>query len=418
MADFKRTRLHLIFRQEEEATRHHSKSISLQKSGHWRDAADELVECARILKGRLLNLPVQSACFYAKAAEIYTKVDKTEALKIYLIAIEMYCELAKFVVAGQLERAVALVHFQNKHFEEAALHYRKAADFLSGERQIEQSDLCMERAADCLVRIGESMSACKMLEQIAKSCTQSNLRKFNARSYLMKAIIFMLGMKIEITVDETVTIMKNEAKHFMNERAKRLQAAKEKRANEKKNNKEMASLSEEERSSFLSEQSAATGDAPITGSSSGSGYQRPRTVSQRKYDEITHMFNSYDSLDLMWRGSTEKKFIFNVLKARLNNDEYTFIDHCYYYNCVRPFDKYSLEALKVAFEEIPTELTVSKIRLDMQAKFDEEERIRSLEEAAGGGFSSGTGSTISETPRNSSVNASTNDDSVNKSINQ
>ena len=88
MADFKRTRLHLIFRQEEEATRHHSKSISLQKSGHWRyhlqcfnhlicllhpnnvrrrDAADELVECARILKGRLLNLPVQSACFYAKA---------------------------------------------------------------------------------------------------------------------------------------------------------------------------------------------------------------------------------------------------------------------------------------------------------------------------------------------------------------
>ena len=38
-------------------------------------------------------------------------------------------------------------------------------------------------------------------------------------------------------MDETVTIMKNEAKHFMNERAKRLQAAKEKRANEKKNNK-------------------------------------------------------------------------------------------------------------------------------------------------------------------------------------
>lgn len=244
MADFKRTKLHLVFKAEEDFRRAHSKSIKLQGKGHWRDAADEMVACGKLLKGRLMGMPLQSACFYASAADNYFKVDKTEALKTYQIAIQMYCDLARFDVAGTLERTVASIHYQNKHWEEAGVHYRKAADFLSGERQIEASDLCYNMSADCLIRIGESMQACKVHQQIAKSCATSNLRKFNARSHLMKAIVFMMGMKVEITIKDIETIMKNEATHLIEQRRRRIIEKREERQRNKSSAKEAAAAEE------------------------------------------------------------------------------------------------------------------------------------------------------------------------------
>lgn len=226
MSDFKRTKLYLIFQAEFKAIKHFFESVTLAKQSKWRDSADKLVACATLFKGYYLQKPLEAACFYAEAADTYERVDKDEAMKTYEIAIKMYSDLGRFDCAGRLERIIAIIHYQSKHWEDAAMHYRKAADYLSGEREIDQSDFCFEQAANCLWRVGENEEAKSLYETVAKSCTATNLRKFNSRSYLLKAIICMFGFPINVSEDEVIQLMKDEQTYNKEQRIRRREHAK------------------------------------------------------------------------------------------------------------------------------------------------------------------------------------------------
>ena len=107
-------------------------------------------------------------------------------------AISIYCDAGKFEISARMERKVADLHFESKHWEEAAFHYRKAANFLSGEQLLDQSDYCLSLASRCYEELKLYEKVRELEELIAYGCVQSNLRRFNARDHLFTAALTLL----------------------------------------------------------------------------------------------------------------------------------------------------------------------------------------------------------------------------------
>lgn len=68
-------------------------------------------------------MKVVSACLYTEAAETYLRIDKTDAIKAYKSSINLFCDLGRFDLAGRLERKIADICYDNKHWEESGPFY-------------------------------------------------------------------------------------------------------------------------------------------------------------------------------------------------------------------------------------------------------------------------------------------------------
>jgi tetratricopeptide (TPR) repeat protein len=177
-------------------------SVSYRASSKWREAGDALCRCASLFQLRLKAF-AEAAALYTEASEAYSKVDNNDTMKCLTQAISLYCDLGVFSVAGRLQRQVADLHRSMRHFEEAAEAYRKAADFLSAVPG--QSDLCLEKAADCFIECGEYPLASDLFVLLAESCAQSNLKFFQAKFHLFHAVLCQLAVKAQPTDEDYET---------------------------------------------------------------------------------------------------------------------------------------------------------------------------------------------------------------------
>mmetsp|Transcript_6988 Transcript_6988/g.10377 ORF Transcript_6988/g.10377 Transcript_6988/m.10377 type:complete len:275 (-) Transcript_6988:410-1234(-) len=194
---------------------------------------------------------------------------------------------------------------------------------------LDQSDLCFERAAECLVRLTEFEEARSLFEKLATSCVGSNLRRFNAKLFLLKAILCAMAEKIDITVEDCKAKME------------------EKQKNTSKHSTQFKDPDDDESVDVIDY----------------------RTNSQRKYDAIYNLCeDDYIRMDLLWKGSVERKFIKNLLAAREKCDHHDFIDHVYYFQSIRPVEQILIQLLKVPFEEIPHEMEVKKFMEEQRRK--------------------------------------------------
>ena len=169
--------------------------ISYKASGRFREAADSLILCAKMYEHQRMFL--EAGTLYTESSALYDKVDKGECVRTLRKAISIYCDAGKFDIAARMERKVANMHFESKHWEEAAFHYRKAANFLAGEQLLDQSDLCLSKASRCFQELGELDKVRELEEMICHGCVQSNLRRFNGRDHLFTAILTLLATDID-----------------------------------------------------------------------------------------------------------------------------------------------------------------------------------------------------------------------------
>jgi tetratricopeptide (TPR) repeat protein len=301
------------------AFKHYQDSIQLKMEGKWRDAGDKLIQCADLYL--FLRMSLEAATIYTEAAECFLKVDKSEALRAYASSVKTYCEVGKFTVAGQLERKIAMIHYRIQHYEDAAAHFQKAANFLSGDKNFEQSELCLEKAASCYVHIGEYRQAFRVFEDIAGSCAISNLRRFEARSFLMLAVICLMGEIVPT-------------------------AELEKRPG-----------------SPLRPSSAGVPGMGAAKASDGLvmiplSYDQLQLRYINKYSEVEMKIREYESIDFLWKSSRHQKLLSNLLKYRRERDLHSFIDHMYYWNAIEQWNEISLILLQNTVAELQLEISL------------------------------------------------------------
>jgi hypothetical protein len=217
---------------------------------------------------------------------------------------------------------------------------------------IDQSDLCFAKAAECLVRVKDFEEARYLFESLAASAVKSNLRRFNAKNFLLKAFLCVLAENIEISVEEYK--LKTEQQQNMLKNKAKLKPVCEEDGEDGAN----AELENEE--------------------------VDYRTNSRRKYDFLFDLCDiDYVKIDFMWKLSIERKFIQNILTAREKCDKHDFIDHVYHYNNIRPIEQIFLKLLKVPMDEIPHELEVKKYMEEERRKAAERQKYLELLASSG-----------------------------------
>jgi len=269
-------------------------SISYRICGKWREGGDALKRCAEMHE--TLKLYLEAATLLTEVAEIYIKVDKGEAVATQRKAISMYCDAGKFDIAGRMERKIADMHYTNKHWEEAAFHYKKAANFLSGEQMLDQSDACLELAANCMMEVKEYLEAQSLWELVASGCVQSNLRRFQARDKLFMGILCMIGIAYKYPVHELDDTVENSVEAIV------------------------------------------------------------ARTSTKKYEPVLDKIKEYERIDYLWTAAKEVEFFKNIIEFRLKFEVHNFVDHIYFWNNVRPLSRHQLIILKVPVDEINDEL--------------------------------------------------------------
>lgn len=369
-------------------------SIKLRIAGQWRDAGDKLCRAAeQYTQIKMFN---ESATLYCEAIECYLKVDKNEALRVLSIAVKAHCDIGKFDIAGRLERKIADIHYRIKHYDDAAIHYRKASNFLSGNQEIEASDLCLELCAECMIRNNEVKDVFLLYENIAASYVNSNLRRFHARKKLVKAMICLWGTPMELFKDinpETfAATMANTSNESVVSALGSLNsqdpaavpvAAATGRASFEKKDSTRASFENNRISMGSNDNTVPT---VITDDDSLASGKDKRTIDyiqiyeatcirrKPKYDEIAMKLEEFELIDFMWRGSKEKLFFKNLLEFRLELDVDSFVDHLYFWNSITPFDEISLTLLEIPLREMESEVDEKKAHDDAK----EAKRLASL----------------------------------------
>lgn len=96
--------------------------------------------------------------------------------------------------------------------------------------------------------------------------------------------------------------------------------------------------------------------------------------SQAKYQPILDKIHEYEKTSYLFRMSVQAKFLTNIIKCRLDWDLDSYVDHCYYYNNVRPFDAIHLRFVKIPCDELIHEVE----RQEAQHRRDTEIKEKTL----------------------------------------
>jgi hypothetical protein len=206
----KKNALAALYTGDSVAFRNYLESLQLRIKGQWREAGDTLIKCAESYYA--LKMMIETATLYYDAAECYLRVDKSEALLALKKSVKAYCDIVRFDVAGTIERKIAEIHYRILHWEDAYNHFKKSADFFSGDRDLDQSDRCLDYAAECAIQIGKYEEARQIYEAIAKSCVNTNLRRFQSTKKLLKAIFCMMGKSVFIEDEIPIVVSKKKKK--------------------------------------------------------------------------------------------------------------------------------------------------------------------------------------------------------------
>jgi hypothetical protein len=313
------------------------KAHRFRQKSKWREAGDQQKYCAKLLKNYLKKAIFAATC-YTEAGFDYLKVDKNEALNNFNEAISLYCDNGRFDVAARLERIIAEEHFRNKHWEEAALHYRKAANFLSGEQMFDQCDSNLEHAAYCFIEMAEYQKAANTYVIIADGCLQSNLRQFNSRDFLLRAIMCLIA--IPIVIDKLPRQTTAEQMQLMRGKGG-AQARHEERLRQEKE-----------------------------------AHEQMEKASLVKYEGILQKVWDFQSKDSLWRCSKEALFVINIINYRLVWDRTGFANHIYYWNNVRPMDRQFVKCLHTMNDEFDGEISRVEAIKQREKRDIERNRIR------------------------------------------
>ena len=120
------------------------------------------------------------------------KVNPADAIVFYRNAISLLCEVGKFGTAGRLQRKLAEWYEEDRNFDECIDQYRQASDYYLGDGMVQQSDLCLLKCA-YYQGLMEEFEDSAEIYSVGLRCLDSNLVKFNARDYFLRAGLVLLA---------------------------------------------------------------------------------------------------------------------------------------------------------------------------------------------------------------------------------
>jgi alpha-soluble NSF attachment protein len=179
----------------------------LKLEGKWDDAGDALVLHACLIKGMRKRYSssaryyLESAArYYRQAAYSYRKADlpssEDKTMKALKSAVDCYKAAGAFSRLADVEVQLGRYCSERGKSEEAAAHYRNAANFYDGEGLCQNRDSTLARLAAETARYGDHREAATIFEQIGLSKSNNKDTAFHHAMYYMKAgICYLLHLR-------------------------------------------------------------------------------------------------------------------------------------------------------------------------------------------------------------------------------
>jgi alpha-soluble NSF attachment protein len=154
----------------------------------------EAVEAYRLLAQTQLkqNSKHDAATAFVEGAKCAAKVSGTDAVQLLQQAVELYTDMGRLNMAARQLRDIAEQQEKAGAKEEAMQFYTQAADLFQTENSTSDANKCRLKVAEFSAELEKYQEAVEIYEDVARTCTESNLLRFSAKGYLLQAGICML----------------------------------------------------------------------------------------------------------------------------------------------------------------------------------------------------------------------------------
>ena len=113
-------------------------------------------------------------------------------MELYQEAISLFCDMGRFANAAKLEKEIGEMYENDNQPDKCVQHYQQAANYFQVEDSISGAQQCLLKVAHFNALAEKYEEAIKIYEDVAQSCLEKNVLKFNAKGHLFNAGILHL----------------------------------------------------------------------------------------------------------------------------------------------------------------------------------------------------------------------------------
>jgi len=189
-------------RKYEDAAELFEKAANAYKVGSlFNEAGKAYKEAAEIHQTHLHNISEASKCL-ANSGSCYKKVVPTDAVGVYRSAISLLCDAGRLTQAAKLSKEIGDI-FENEVSGDnsdsvtlAIESYEQAAELFGMEDSKSQASQCLAKVAElCSAALDppELLRAAQIYDEMGTRCLDSNLLKYNAKTYFLQCVMCHLA---------------------------------------------------------------------------------------------------------------------------------------------------------------------------------------------------------------------------------
>lgn len=134
-----------------------------------------------------LDTKHQAATALVNAAGAYEKVNMQAAVECRLAASDIFTDTGKFSSAAKIQKEIGDLRQSEGDLDGAIKAFDTATDYYEADNQSSQANKCRLQSAELKALLEQYAEAIEIYEQVAISCLESNLMKWNAKDYFFKA---------------------------------------------------------------------------------------------------------------------------------------------------------------------------------------------------------------------------------------
>jgi len=165
------------------------------------EAGKAYKDAAAIHQKNLKNMGEASKCL-TNSGSCYKKVSPIDAVEVYRSAVSILCDAGRLTQAAKLSKEIGEIfeneisETQNENVTLAIESYEQAAELFGMEDSKSQASQCLAKVAElCSAALEppELLRAAQIYDEMGTNCLDSNLLKYNAKSYFLQCVMCHLA---------------------------------------------------------------------------------------------------------------------------------------------------------------------------------------------------------------------------------
>ena len=157
----------------------------------WQSAGDMFILAAKLHEQT--ESPNDSINDLVNAAQSYKKVHPSQAIPVFLKAINKYNENGRFGQSAKFHQEIAEMYDADDNAELAVKHYNEAANLFNNDNKSLSAQPCYLKIASISAKNKDYSKAADIYERIGRDCLQSRLGAYSAKGNFFQCVLCYLA---------------------------------------------------------------------------------------------------------------------------------------------------------------------------------------------------------------------------------